>query len=574
MFLKNYYIKPFIIEFILGIVVLFYGQFLKLPGSISTGLGIGILLLSIHRFYKMMMRSTDVKSLALSKPVTYSIAKAKGNKDKTFIGKGFVWQNKHVQKMYELSQQESLTKYFDMSKSGGNPAIHGVGYSEERNISLPNKSLSLQTAIVGGTGTGKTRLLESLATQGILRNEPVIIFDPKGDNELVDRVYDVCRRTGREDDFQFFSLAHPKYSLSYNPMDNFAKPTDLASRIRSIMEVGNDPFYADFVWNVILSVCKGLMALDETITLNNIDKYALGETKDLYNRVKHAYEEIKNKNTEKNKMVEDAYKSLSNLMEYPGDFFIKVRSNLAPVLSALTYGEIGTLLSSIPSDITWEKTVNKNRVVYFYLGSMLDATVAKNVGRLALQDFLYYVGNIYAFQTDKDRRPINLFVDEFYNVMFEGYVDLLNKSRGAGVRVTLGMQTSKDIESVVDRAKASQILANTNNKIFLRTPEKEIAELFQDLYGETVIKERMKTISYSPDSKDDGSLFGGSAGSRLLNKSVPLVDKSYITSLPIGHAFMYTQGENPYKLRLPIIRDKIEKSFMNDVINDNKRKVL
>jgi len=268
------------------------------------------------------------------------------------------------------------------------------------------------------------------------------------------------------------------------------------------------------------------------------------------------------------------YKSLSNLMEYPGDFFIKVRSNLAPVLSSLTYGEIGTLLSIIPSDITWEKTVNKNRVVYFYLGSMLDATVAKNVGRLALQDFLYYVGNIYAFQKDKDRRPINLFVDEFYNVMFDGYVDLLNKSRGAGVRVTLGMQTSKDIEAVVDRAKASQILANTNNKIFLRTPEKEIAELFQDLYGETIIKERMKTISYSPDSKEDGNLFGGSAGSRLINKPVPLVDKSHITSLPVGHAFMYTQGENPYKLRLPIINDKIEKSFMDEVISDDKRKVI
>ena len=136
------------------------------------------------------------------------------------------------------------------------------------------------------------------------------------------------------------------------------------------------------------------------------------------------------------------------------------------------------------------------------------------------------------------------------------------------------MQTSKDIEAVVDRAKASQILANTNNKIFLRTPEKEIAELFQDLYGETIIKERMKTISYSPDAKEDGILYGGSSGERLINKPVPIIDKSYITSLPVGHAFMYTQGENPYKLRLPIITDNIEKSFMKEVITDNKRKII
>ncbi len=34
--------------------------------------------------------------------------------------------------------------------------------------------------------------------------------------------------------------------------------------------------------------------------------------------------------------------------------------------------------------------------------------------------------------------------------MFSGYVDLLNKSRGAGARITIGMQTSKDIEAVAD----------------------------------------------------------------------------------------------------------------------------
>jgi conjugal transfer pilus assembly protein TraD len=244
------------------------------------------------------------------------------------------------------------------------------------------------------------------------------------------------------------------------------------------MDVKGDTFYADFIWNVVLGVCKGLMALNESITLKNIDKYALGDIKLLFDKVEHKIKERKNDHDEKMRMLEDAHQHLSTLLEYPGDFFVKVRSNLTPILSSLTYGEIGSLLSEIPSDITWEKVVNKNRVVYFYLGSMLDATVAKNVGRLALQDFLYYVGGIYAFQPDTERVPINLFVDEFYNVMFDGYVDLLNKSRGAGVRVTLGMQTSKDIESVTDKAKAAQILANTTNKIFLRTPENVYLAVF------------------------------------------------------------------------------------------------
>jgi conjugal transfer pilus assembly protein TraD len=572
MFLRNYYVIPFFAELILGIAVLFNSDLLFIPKSAATGLGLSILVLAAYRFRRMMSRSSGVKSLAISKPVKLKVSNMNPDKKKVFIGKGFVWENKHIQKLYDLSQQESLTKYYDTAKSGGNPAIHGVGFSDEKSICLPTTALSLQTALVGGTGSGKTRLMESLAVQAVLRKEPVIIIDPKGDNELADRIYDVCLNSGRADDFQFFSLAHPKHSNSYNPLDNFSKPTDIASRIRSIMDVKGDTFYADFIWNVVLGVCKGLMALNESITLKNIDKYALGDIKLLFDKVEREIKERKNDHDERMSMLEDAHHHLSTLLDYPGDFFTKVRSNLTPILSSLTYGETGSLLSEVPSDITWEKAINKNRVVYFYLGSMLDATVSKNVGRLALQDFLYYVGSIYAFQRDNDRVPINLFVDEFYNVMFDGYVDLLNKSRGAGVRVTLGMQTSKDIESVTDKARAAQILANTNNKIFLRTPETEIAEMFQDLFGETVIHERMKTISYSPDAKEDGVFFGASAGERLMNKAVPLVDKSYITSLPIGHAFMYTQGEAPYKLRLPLIDGKLTYSFMKHTIEDTSRR--
>ncbi len=79
----------------------------------------------------------------------------------------------------------------------------------------------------------------------------------------------------------------------------------------------------------------------------------------------------------------------------------------------------------------------------------------------------------------------------------------------------------------------------------------------------------MDTMSYNPDISDNGETFNTSAGVRRISKDMPLVDKSYITSLPIGQAFMYTQGEQPYKLRLPIIRDRIKYSFMKQVLNDS-----
>jgi len=73
---------------------------------------------------------------------------------------------------------------------------------------------------------------------------------------------------------------------------------------------------------------------------------------------------------------------------------------------------------------------------------MIDRQVALSVARMAVQDLLFYTGYMYAF--GEAGAPVNLFVDEFYNVVFEGFVDLLKKAGGAGIRATLALQTTSD----------------------------------------------------------------------------------------------------------------------------------
>ncbi|KAA0257553.1 DUF87 domain-containing protein [Deferribacter autotrophicus] len=569
MYVQNYYLKPFIIEFFLGCVVLYFRHYLLLGDKIGILTGVSIILLSFTRFYKYLEKSSLIKQMSKNSSLTVSLKKGKIPKDKVFIGKGFVWQNDHVQKMYDLKSMNRLDGLLNPN-SDGLSLIHGIGKKEEKNIYLPVEELNTHTAIVGTTGVGKTRALELFIGQAILQNEPVVVIDPKGDNQLVDRVYDLCIKAGRKNDFMFFSLAHPKSSSTYNPLENFSKPTDIASRIRSIMDIGEEPFYADFAWNLILGITSALLSLDEKPTIRSIHRYSLIDFEELMTKFTKRYNEAKMSNDEAIvTKLEPALKYLKKIESHPRDHFAKVTASLEPVLASLSHGEIGDLLSTIPSDITFEKVINKNKVVYFYLSSMIDNQVARNVGRMALQDLLFYVGSIYAHYPDVEF-PLNVFVDEFYNVIFDGYVDLLNKARGAGVRVTLAMQTSKDVESVVSEPKAMQILANTNNKIFFRVPEIEVAKLFSEMFGKTVIKERMKTISVSPDVGDNGIYYGTNSGERLLNKEVDLIEPQLLTSLPKGEVFMYTQGRLPYKVRMPLISDKIENRFMEKVIESNR----
>jgi type IV secretory pathway TraG/TraD family ATPase VirD4 len=59
----------------------------------------------------------------------------------------------------------------------------------------------------------------------------VIVFDPKGDIDLLRRAYAETKRAGREGQFFMFHLGHPDLSARYNPVGNFSRITEVATRI-------------------------------------------------------------------------------------------------------------------------------------------------------------------------------------------------------------------------------------------------------------------------------------------------------------------------------------------------------
>ncbi|MEW6999900.1 hypothetical protein M5585_00805 [Serratia ureilytica] len=61
--------------------------------------------------------------------------------------------------------------------------------------------------MLGTTRVGKTRLAELLITQDIRRGDITIVFDPKGDADLLRRVWAEAHRAGRGDELFIFHLA-------------------------------------------------------------------------------------------------------------------------------------------------------------------------------------------------------------------------------------------------------------------------------------------------------------------------------------------------------------------------------
>lgn len=64
-----------------------------------------------------------------------------------------------------------------------------------------------------------------------LDREVVIVFDPKGDADLLKRMYIECKRANRLEEFYVFHLGWPDHSARYNAVGRFGRISEVATRI-------------------------------------------------------------------------------------------------------------------------------------------------------------------------------------------------------------------------------------------------------------------------------------------------------------------------------------------------------
>lgn len=499
--------------------------------------------------------------------------------DRLLVGKGFLWGPEYPTVVNRLMQDKKLLE--EGESLGGLSFIHGVGIRSEKDISVPLSDLVGHSVIIGTTRVGKTRAYEILISQAIKRGEPVVIFDPKGDKELLDRVVETCRVYGRGDDFMFFALPYPKFSAHYNPLKNFTLPNEIPDRIANLLPGGGDSdTFRSFAWQVISVITNAMLYLNLRPNIRLISEYSLAKTNELckrciseaFRRNGHYNAEIAELDEEQSSMVEDYIKLYHNtthaevkndaidnlilLAKHPKEHFQKMIASLTPLLSKLSTGEIGTLMSDRSDsgdDIDWERAIKNNKVVYMLFGSLLMRDTAKSVVRMALQDFTSFVGAKYCYIGDK--KVTNLFIDEFTEVVDPTFVNLLNKAGGSGVRILLASQSVADLESELrSAAKAQQIFDNLNTKLWLRTADMATAEVFSNAAGTVSVRQESSGVSVSPDMSSSELLYKSSYSQNTSEKSVPLVDPSWFLKLPKGQGFVISSGR-VFKVRIPLLQD-------------------
>ena len=501
-----------------------------------------------------------------------------------WLGRGFPWTDIEATKLHTLMSMGVVRTLGKAAQHAeGSYWVHGLAPEQDIYSELAN--LVGHSLIVGSTRVGKTRLFDLLIAQAIFRGETVIIIDPKGDHGLAQNARAACDASGEGDRFVYFHPAHPDRSACIDPLRNWNRKTELASRVAALIpsETGADPFTA-FGWKVLNDITNGMIATGHRPNLVQLRRYVEGGPESLLQRALKIHFAVNVRDWEsrassyirrnKDRLLQ-AYVAfyqevaiheaqsvdldgLISTYEHNRDHFQKMVASLIPILSMLTSDPLQELLSPdfepgherLVTDMS--KIIRGNKVVYIGLDSLADSTVGSAIGSILLADLAAVAGDRYNYGIDT-LAPVNLFIDEAAEVLNQPAIQLMNKGGGADFRVTIATQTFADFASRLgDENKARQVLANTNNKIALRVLDSETQKYIAEGMPQIKVRSMVLRYGHNVDTHIHDE-YSASYQEQILEEEADLFPAAMLGELPPLHFIARLSGGRTLKGRIPIL---------------------
>lgn len=566
--------------------------------------------------------------------------------ERLFVGKGFRWEQKHTQRLVDTylpqyapyvepsewtnkarrlearlefarfpltllakatAWDNAANPFRPLPPVGGLPRLHGIE-PEEQDVTLPLSERVGHSIVLGTTRVGKTRLAELFITQDIRRkrrgqHEVVIVFDPKGDADLLKRMYVECKRAGRANEFYVFHLGWPDQSARYNAVGRFGRISEVATRVAGqLSSEGNSAAFKEFAWRFVNIIARALVALGrrpdylqiqehvisiEGIFLEYAQKYFAEHDPKGWEQVIAIEGKLAKTDASKlpfnmrgrplrviavdqylnqTRVMDPVMDGLRSAVRYDKTYFDKIVASLLPLLEKLTTGRMAELIAPDYHDVNdprpifdWTQVVRKRAVVYVGLDALSDTEVAAAVGNSMFSDLVSVAGHIYKYGIDdglpgdaSGKVTINLHADEFNELIGDEFIPMINKGGGAGLQVTAYTQTLSDIEAKIgNRAKAGQIIGNFNNLFMLRVRETATAELLTNQLPKVQVFTATPASSAS-DAVNGKTAFTSNTHDQLSATSVPMLEPAHVVGLPKGQCYALIEGGNLWKVRMPL----------------------
>ncbi|MET1256942.1 type IV conjugative transfer system coupling protein TraD [Aliikangiella maris] len=626
--------------------------------SISQEVGYGFaILFSIptiiraHQGFVILRYHRNIKRLPR---YVLSLSKLKISSSYLFMGRGFKWREGHTERLYAARERKNeryvklssiyqwvrnfeyqvergklkfiakvtaMDVFFNPFRKlpdvGGDPVLHGVGITDERDITMRLDNRYGHHIVCGSTRVGKSRKLELYLTQDIHRNKDdlIVVIDPKGDADILRRTYVEAKAAGRLSELMIFHLGYPEISCAYNPLESFTKLTELSTRVTGgLPENGNARAFKDYAWQFTNVFSKGLFFVGEVPNYTRIKsafkrpdlvliKYAEKllkskeinyelEVESILSDLKKRKQKSNNTRSLKadalcifvrdNEVYDATLEDLIYIHKQDSEYFAKISSAIGPFLEKVTSGKVGEILSGTSTKdnpkpvLDWMELYKRGGIVYIGLDALTDVETGGAVAEATFAALTSLAGYIYKHDVDADtpfstakKRNIIIHGDELSDLIGPKFVPLANKGGGAGVQLTLYTQTMSDIEvKLGNEARANQVLTNINTIEFMRVQDEKTAKLMINKLPEVNVSIITAVSGVSDNAGQGGTVgFVSQNEDRTTTQRVPMLQVADIAGLPKGQSFCLMDGNQLYKLRAPMPSKKDHESLPSSIFD-------
>jgi|GEM_PF-2181590 len=349
---------------------------------------------------------------------------------------------------------------------------------------IPGQQRFLHEQVIGSTGSGKTRyVFYPSIYQDIMNGAGLFIYDIK--SNMRGTIEGFVSHSSRDYDYFVFNLGDMA-GAKYNPLAG-GSASEIANRVFSALyfdELNGNQFYMDIAKRFLFSMISVLKLKFETLTF-----------KDLYICTSRPQEELKDLCLEFESAEDSRY--LLNFMATTDKLEEKLLG-LTNKLAQYATPEWTKQINTTQPDFKMSDIITKNKILLFQANSGVYQQEYKPISILALMDLQSEIAKRYSM---KELQPFFIYLDEFKNIIYKEFSELINKAREAKVGLIFGHQSLGDLETFGDGLK-NIILTNSRNKIVLNVENPETASYFAELFGTQTVVRKVRS------HKEDGTTAG------------------------------------------------------------------
>lgn len=318
---------------------------------------------------------------------------------------------------------------------------------------------------IGTTGSGKTANILRYVENSIKNGQPTIIVDGKGgtkEHDLATVAQKLAEKYGRT--VYLINQSDLSNTDPYNPFSDLSA-TEVKDMLVSMSEWESDHYknLASRYWQIMLSI---MIDNDITPTFENIILFSEPE------KFLELLDEIKTRG----QIDDEQYRKAVNIANSEAG----KQAEISISRSAVVYEGDGAKLFGDRWGFNMRSAFEENAVVIVLLNEFSYGDFARSTGQLVLEDIKSLISRL--LKGEYEEQETLLVLEELGVYVNDGIEGLLNRSRSAGVKTIVSMQTTADVDKE-NPDLTRQIIGNCNDFMIMRVTDQDSAETMAKLIG-------------------------------------------------------------------------------------------